>query len=82
MKSESFLWPSIDSKGITTFKTQKGSKDIVKIAHVTSMVPCDNKKVRNFSFFCAQKVFSKLHKMKVEPLGESKQVLLVGLQSN
>ncbi len=29
MKSESF-WPSTDSNGTTTFKAQKGSKDIVK----------------------------------------------------
>ncbi len=28
----------IDSNATTTFKTQKGSKDIVKIVHVTSGV--------------------------------------------
>ncbi len=37
MKSESFL-TSIDSKGPTMFKSQKGSKDIIKIVHVTSVV--------------------------------------------
>ncbi len=37
MKSESF-WPSIDSNATDTFRTQKGSKDIVKIVHVTSVV--------------------------------------------
>ncbi len=34
MKSKS----SIDSKGTTTIKAQKRSKDIVKIVHVTSEV--------------------------------------------
>ncbi len=29
---------SIDSKGTDTFKAQKGSKDIVKIVHETSVV--------------------------------------------
>ncbi len=33
------FWPSIDSNATTTFKAQKGSKDIVKIVHVTSVVP-------------------------------------------
>ncbi len=33
IKSESFL--TIDSKAIETFKAQKGSKNIVKIVHVT-----------------------------------------------
>jgi len=37
-----FWWklydPSIDSNLITTFKAQKGSKDIVKIVHVTTVV--------------------------------------------
>ncbi len=32
------FWPSIDSNATTTFKTQKGGKDIVKIVHVTSVV--------------------------------------------
>ncbi len=32
------FWPSIDSKGTTTFKAQKGGKYIVKIVHVTSGV--------------------------------------------
>ncbi len=36
MKPESFL--TLDSKGPTTIKTQKRSKDIVKIVHVTSVV--------------------------------------------
>ncbi len=30
------LWPSIDSKDITTINAQKHSKDIGKIVHVTS----------------------------------------------
>ncbi len=29
-----FIWPCIDSKKTTTFKAQKGWKDIVKIVHV------------------------------------------------
>ncbi len=37
MKSESFL-SCIDSNATTTFKGQKGSKDIIKIFHVTSVV--------------------------------------------
>ncbi len=37
MKSESFLTMCIDSKTTTTFKAQKGSEDIVKIVHVTSV---------------------------------------------
>ncbi len=37
MKSESFLTP-IESNTTDTFKAQKGSKDIVKIVHVTSVV--------------------------------------------
>ncbi len=32
------FWPSIDSKRTSTFKVLKGSKDIVKIVHVTSVV--------------------------------------------
>ncbi len=32
------FWPSIDSKGTTTVKAQKRSKDIIKIIHVTSVV--------------------------------------------
>ncbi len=32
------LWPSIDSKDTTMIKTQKRSKDIGKIFHVTSVV--------------------------------------------
>ncbi len=32
------FWPSIDSKDPTMIKVQKGSKDIVKIVHVTSVV--------------------------------------------
>ncbi len=32
------FWPCIDSNGTTTFKTQKGSNDNVKIVHVTSVV--------------------------------------------
>ncbi len=35
MKSESFLILHIDSNATTTFKAQKGSKDIIKIVHVT-----------------------------------------------
>ncbi len=35
MKSESF---PIDSNATDTFKAQKGSKDIIKIVHVTSVV--------------------------------------------
>ncbi len=34
MKSESFLTP----QATTTFKAQKGSKDIVKIVYLTSVV--------------------------------------------
>ncbi len=41
-KSESFLTldskPSINSNASFTFKAQKGSKDIIKIVHVTSVV--------------------------------------------
>ncbi len=36
MKSESFL--TLDSNVTDMFKAQKGSKDIVKIVHVTSVV--------------------------------------------
>ncbi len=32
------FWPCIDSNATDKFKTQKGSKDIVKIIHVTSVV--------------------------------------------
>ncbi len=32
------FWPCIDRNGTDTFKAQKGSKDIVKIFHVTSVV--------------------------------------------
>ncbi len=32
------IWPCIDSKGTTKFKTQKCSKDIIKIIHVTSVI--------------------------------------------
>ncbi len=32
------FWPCIDSKGTTTFTTQKGNKDIVKVVHVKSVV--------------------------------------------
>ncbi len=32
------FWPSIDSDVTTMFKTQKGSKDTVKIVNVTSVV--------------------------------------------
>ncbi len=32
------FWPSIDSNATDTFKAQKGSKDIGKIVHVTSVV--------------------------------------------
>ncbi len=32
------FWPCIDSKGTTTFKAQRGSKDIVKIVHVSFVV--------------------------------------------
>ncbi len=32
------FWPCIDSNVTTTFKAQKGSKNIIKIVHVTSMV--------------------------------------------
>ncbi len=32
------FWPSIDSNATDTVKAQKGSKDIVKIVHVTSVV--------------------------------------------
>ncbi len=39
MKSKSFLsFSSIDSEATDTFKAQKGSKNIVKIVHVTSVV--------------------------------------------
>ncbi len=31
------FWPCIDSNTTTTFKAQKGSKDIIKIIHVTSV---------------------------------------------
>ncbi len=34
-----FFHPPIDSNTTDTFKAQKGSKDIVKIVHVTSVVP-------------------------------------------
>ncbi len=37
MKSNSF-WPFIDSNTTDTFKAQKGSKDIIKTVHVTSVV--------------------------------------------
>ncbi len=37
MKPESFL-TCIDSNATSTFKVQTGSKDIVKIIHVTSVV--------------------------------------------
>ncbi len=33
-----FSYPAIDINATTTFKAQKGSKDIVKIVHVTSVV--------------------------------------------
>ncbi len=36
MKSESFL--TLDNNGTTTLKAQKGSKDTVKIVHVTSVL--------------------------------------------
>ncbi len=36
MKSESFL--TLDSNATDMFKAQKGSKDIIKIVHVTSVV--------------------------------------------
>ncbi len=32
------FWPSIDSNATDMFKAQKGSKDIVKIVHVTKIV--------------------------------------------
>ncbi len=32
------FWPCIDSNTTDTFKSQKGSKDIIKIIHVTSVV--------------------------------------------
>ncbi len=38
MKSESFLTLHRDSNTTDTVKAQKGSKDIVKIVHVTSVV--------------------------------------------
>ncbi len=39
MKSESFLTlQSIDSNTTTMLKAQKGSKDIIKIVHVTAVV--------------------------------------------
>ncbi len=38
MKSESREWHCVDSNGTTVFKAQKGSKDIIKIIHVTSEV--------------------------------------------
>ncbi len=37
MKSWAF-WPSIDTKGAAMAKAQKGSKNIIKIGHVTSVV--------------------------------------------
>jgi len=64
----------IDCNVITTFKAQKGSKDIVKIVHVTIVVQNDTgekellNKVAIFVCFCTQKVFSSLHNIKVEPL--------------
>ncbi len=36
MKSEHFL--TLDSNATEMFKAQKGSKDIIKIVHVTSVV--------------------------------------------
>ncbi len=38
IKSESFLTLHTDSNATTMFKAQKGSKDIAKIVHVTSVV--------------------------------------------
>ncbi len=38
MKSESFQTLYIGSNVTTPFKVQKGSKDIIKIVHVTSVV--------------------------------------------
>ncbi len=32
------FWPCIDSNATTVFKAHKGSNDIVKIVHVTSVV--------------------------------------------
>ncbi len=32
------FWPSADTKATDNFKTNKGSKDIVKIVHVTSVI--------------------------------------------
>ncbi len=32
------FWPCIDRKGTTTFKAQRGSKDIIKIVHVSFVV--------------------------------------------
>ncbi len=32
------FWPFIDSKGPTTIKAQKRSKDVIKMVHVTSVV--------------------------------------------
>ncbi len=32
------LWPCKDNSATETFKAKKGSKDIVKIVHVTSVV--------------------------------------------
>ncbi len=51
MKSESFL--PIDSNVTTTFKAQKGSKDIIKIVHVTSVVQLYFMKLWEY-FLCAK----------------------------
>ncbi len=46
MKSESFL--TLDNNGTTTLKAQKGSKDTVKIVHVTSVLQLQGQKSLGF----------------------------------
>ncbi len=46
MKSESFL--TVDNNGPTTLKAQKGSKDTVKIVHVTSVLQSQGQKSLGF----------------------------------
>ncbi len=50
------FWPSIDSKGPTTFKVQKHTKNIDKIVHVTSVVQ-PFMKLREY-FLCSNNLYN------------------------
>ncbi len=47
-----FYYPDLDSKATTTFKAQKGSEDIIKIVHVTSVIKKKEKTLFNNFFSC------------------------------